>query len=32
MNKYCSVAETLRRGGTNLTWEVKVNGAGALNP
>jgi putative redox protein len=24
MNKYCSVAETLRRGGTNLTWEVKV--------
>ncbi|HMO63109.1 MAG TPA: OsmC family protein [Ferruginibacter sp.] len=25
MNKYCSVAETLRKGGTNLTWEVKVN-------
>ena len=25
MNKYCSVAETLRRGGTNFTWEVKVN-------
>lgn len=25
MNKYCSVAETLRRGGTNLTWEVRVN-------
>jgi putative redox protein len=22
MNKYCSVAETLRRSGTNLTWEV----------
>jgi len=31
MNKYCSVAETLRRGGTNLTWEVRVNGAAALN-
>jgi putative redox protein len=25
MKKYCSVAETLRRGGTNLSWEVKVN-------
>ena len=25
MNKYCSVAETLRRGGTHLTWEVRVN-------
>ncbi len=25
MNKYCSVAETLRRGGTMLSWEVKVN-------
>ncbi|MEP7108694.1 MAG: OsmC family protein [Ferruginibacter sp.] len=25
MNKYCSVAETLRRGGTNFTWEVRVN-------
>jgi len=24
MNKYCSVAETLRRSGTNLTWEVRV--------
>jgi len=24
MEKYCSVAETLRRGGTNLTWEVRV--------
>jgi putative redox protein len=22
MTKYCSVAETLKRGGTNLTWEV----------
>jgi putative redox protein len=31
MNKYCSVAETLRRGGTNLTWEVKVNGVEATN-
>lgn len=26
MNKYCSVAETLRRAGTEITWEVKVNG------
>lgn len=26
MKKYCSVAETLRRGGTNFTWQVKVNG------
>jgi putative redox protein len=25
INKYWSVAETLRRGGTNLTWEVRVN-------
>jgi putative redox protein len=25
MNKYCSVAETLRRSGTQLTWETKVN-------
>ena len=25
MNKYCSVAETLRLGGTKFTWEVKVN-------
>lgn len=25
MNKYCSVAETLRLGGTKLTWDVKVN-------
>jgi putative redox protein len=25
MNKYCSVAETLRRSGTELTWEVLVN-------
>jgi len=25
INKYCSVAETLRRGGTKLTWEVRVN-------
>ena len=24
MNKYCSVAETLRRGGTKLTWAVRV--------
>jgi putative redox protein len=25
MNKYCSVAETLRQGNTKLTWEVKLN-------
>lgn len=25
MNKYCSVAETLKRSGTQLTWEVVVN-------
>ena len=24
MDKHCSVAETLRRGGTELTWKVKV--------
>lgn len=25
MEKYCSVAETLRRSGTHLTWSVSVN-------
>ena len=25
MDKYCSVAETIRRAGGNITWEVKVN-------
>ncbi|NOT91217.1 OsmC family protein [Ferruginibacter sp.] len=25
MNKYCSVAETLRKSGTELTWEVEVS-------
>jgi putative redox protein len=25
MEKYCSVAETLRRGGTELTWTTHVN-------
>lgn len=25
MEKYCSVAETLRRGGTIITWTTKVN-------
>jgi putative redox protein len=25
MNKYCSVAETLRKAGGNLTWETRVN-------
>lgn len=24
MNKYCSVAETLKKGGTNFTWEVII--------
>ena len=24
MDKYCSVAETLRRAGANITWDVKV--------
>ena len=24
LNKYCSVAETLRRGGTKITWNVSV--------
>jgi len=24
MEKYCSVAETLRRSGTEITWNVKV--------
>jgi putative redox protein len=25
MDKYCSVAETLRRAGAKITWEVKIN-------
>ena len=25
INKYCSVAETLRRAGTKITWSVVVN-------
>ena len=24
MDKYCSVAETLRKGGSNISWDVKV--------
>ena len=24
MNKYCSVAETLRRAGTRLSWEINL--------
>ena len=24
MNKYCSVAETLKKSGTNLTWELQL--------
>jgi putative redox protein len=26
VNKYCSVAETLRRAGAVITWSVIVNG------
>jgi putative redox protein len=26
INKYCSVAETLRRAGARITWSVSVNG------
>jgi putative redox protein len=26
MDKYCSVAETLKKAGTNVSWEVKVEG------
>jgi putative redox protein len=26
INKYCSVAETLRRAGARITWSVFVNG------
>lgn len=26
MEKYCSVAETLRRGGTAITWEIETTG------
>lgn len=25
MNKYCSVAETLKKSGTHLTWELQLN-------
>lgn len=25
MEKYCSVAETMRRGGTNISWTVSIN-------
>ena len=25
IEKYCSVAETLRRGGTVITWDIEVN-------
>lgn len=25
IDKYCSVAQTLKRAGTKITWEVKVN-------
>lgn len=31
VEKYCSVAETLRRAGCTITWEVRVNGEAAIN-
>jgi putative redox protein len=31
MDKYCSVAETLRRAGGELTWEVRVNQSATSN-
>jgi putative redox protein len=31
MNKYCSVAETLRRAGGDLTWEVRVISKSGVN-
>ena len=30
MEKYCSVAETMRRGGTVITWKVTVEATNAL--
>lgn len=30
IEKYCSVAETLRRGGTTITWQTEVINSGAL--
>ena len=32
IDKYCSVAETLRRAGARITWKVFVNDAEVLNP
>ncbi|MCL6524073.1 MAG: OsmC family protein [Thermoflavifilum sp.] len=31
MQKYCSVAETLRRGGTHISWEVQVKAPSSLS-
>jgi putative redox protein len=31
MDKYCSVAETLRRAGGDLKWEVRVNQSATSN-
>lgn len=31
INKYCSVAETLRRAGATITFEVRVNGEVVVN-
>lgn len=32
IDKYCSVAETLRRAGARITWKVFVNDAEVVNP
>jgi putative redox protein len=32
IEKYCSVAETLRRGGTEITWQVNVINSESLVP
>ena len=32
IDKYCSVAETLRRAGARITWKVFVNDVEVLNP
>lgn len=32
IDKYCSVAETLRRAGAKITWEVRVKSSSPLSP
>jgi putative redox protein len=32
IDKYCSVAETLRRAGANISWKVFVNDVEVMNP